>query len=322
VIFVAWRLGNRSSPIAPKSSLSMRSPSGVSTSSASATPQVVTTPSSPLVNDPTQELVTVWEKALKTPIDFSGKVVDLEQRPVPDAVIRYWIAEKLGTPNTTREMRSDEAGSFQIKGVGLGVTVEVSKSGYYTLKESRGTFGYAAGANGTRPIPTVEHPALFRLRKAGSAQQLIHFEQYFLLPKNGETRNVSLVTCELVGNEKTAVAIQIQSLANDQSKNERREFNWSLTLSVPNGGLIERNDEFDFEAPEFGYQPSVTINMPTATQTKWEREINKEFFVRVPSGYARISLTYVAGGHNRLLLRSWYNPSGSRNLESDPSKLE
>jgi hypothetical protein len=321
VIFGVWLYRSR-----PPLTGTNRAPSDRVPSAISGSPPTLNAPPSPNSLDPvaTDEAgaqATIWQKLLQTPIDFSGKVVDQEYRPVEHAVVKYWIAEKLGVANATRETHSDRAGMFEINGVrGLGLNIEVSKSGYYTVKESRGTFGYATGTNGNRPNPTKDHPALFRLRKAGSPQKLIQFQRYFILPKDGSTSNVSLGTGELVSNDNRTDAIQIQSSVDDQNKNERREFDWHLTLTVPNGGFKDRSDEFDFEAPEGNYQSSVRIDMPTVVGTKWEREVTREYFVHVSSGYARISIAYVAGGHNRLLLRSWYNASGSRNLESDPDE--
>jgi hypothetical protein len=91
-------------------------------------------------------------------------------------------------------------------------------------------------------------------------------------------------------------------------------FNWKLQLSVLNGGLVETDEEFAFQAPQNGYQPSIVIDMP-ATNQNWLGEIRSKYYVQLPDGkYGRIDF-YLLPYNGVFKVQSAINPDGSRNLE-------
>ena len=107
----------------------------------------------------------------------------------------------------------------------------------------------------------------------------------------------------------------------DKRPNAKGRYDWRCLISVPNGGLIERKDQFDFEAPTEGYKSSVEIVM-SQTAEDWSPQASREYFVKVADGrYARIKFKMIAGGDHFLELESFLNPSGSRNLEFDPKEV-
>ena len=55
----------------------------------------------------------------------------------------------------------------------------------------------------------------------------------------------------------------------DQAKDAKQHYEWRCRISVPKGGLVERKDQFDFEAPVDGYKPSDEIVMLQAAE-KWQ----------------------------------------------------
>ena len=88
------------------------------------------------------------------------------------------------------------------------------------------------------------------------------------------------------------------------------------------GGLQSRaGGEFDFIAPEDGYQPSDEINM-SASDPNWRGTTTHEYFLKLANGdYARINFSIGAGGYNTFEITSYLNPQpGHRNLEFDPAK--
>ena len=98
-------------------------------------------------------------------------------------------------------------------------------------------------------------------------------------------------------------------------------FDWKVILNVPDGGLLEFNDEFPFLAPENGYTSSIEINMPASLGDKWRMVIEKQFYIvfGVPKKYARIKFEINVKGQN-YFIDYYTNPDGSRNLEYDKSK--
>jgi hypothetical protein len=89
---------------------------------------------------------------------------------------------------------------------------------------------------------------------------------------------------------------------------------------VPGGGIQQRTGEFDFTAPDNGYQPSDEIDMP-ATTPQWRSNASRSYFIQLKNGdYARMEFTLGTGGYNDFEITAYLNPqSGHRNLESNAS---
>jgi hypothetical protein len=263
----------------------------------------------------------VWDLLLATPINFYGKVVDEKNNPIAGANVEASFADTMWTGHTKRQVTTDANGLFHVDGHGLGVVVTASKEGYYQLKESGGSFAYskAAGSPDTHTQPN--NPAIFVLRKMGQTEPLVKFESDFRISSNGASVPVDLATGRTAsGNQSITVEAWISPRPQDLNSNQ--PYDWRCRVSVPDGGLIERKEGFNFEAPESGYQPADEINAPASLGPKWRSQITKHYFVKLGSGnYARVEFTMTAGGERFFTIQSYLNPKlGSRNLEFDPSK--
>jgi hypothetical protein len=118
--------------------------------------------------------------------------------------------------------------------------------------------------------------------------------------------------------------LQVQSWTQNQNipPGSNQHYDWRCVITVPGGGIQPRTgDEFDFTAPEDGYQPSDNITM-SATDPKWTDSQSREYFLQLANGeYARISFTMAAGGDHFFRITSYLNPtSGHRNLEYNPNQ--
>src|SRR5207248_9075479 len=103
----------------------------------------------------------------------------------------------------------------------------------------------------------------------------------------------------------------------------QQQYDWKLEVSIPNGGLIQRTDDFVFEAPPEGYIPSESVDMPaTLPRNEWHGSANRSYFIRFNDNvFASAKLEIQAGGDHFIVWSSLLNPrSGSRNLEFDPAK--
>src|SRR5438034_5686516 len=98
----------------------------------------------------------------------------------------------------------------------------------------------------------------------------------------------------------------------------RRQYDWRLEITVPNGGLIARKDAFEFEAPEGGYLPSDSVEMPATLGDQWRSSAERSYFVRFDDEtFGRVELEMQAGGDHFVVWKSFLNPkAGSRNLET------
>jgi hypothetical protein len=192
--------------------------------------------------------------------------------------------------------------------------VRTSKNGFYTTKESTARRNVATPANDAVPEPTREKPVILTLRRQSHAEPLIFVSsrQIDLSSSDGAT-TVDLATGHIGGGQ-----LRIVSRLGDTSL---PHFDWSYDLGLPGGGLIERSEKFEFEAPAEGYSQSVQISMSSA-ESGWTADVTKEYFAKLPDGrYARFSINLYPGKRNFVVVESYVNPAqGNRNLEFDPNR--
>jgi hypothetical protein len=98
---------------------------------------------------------------------------------------------------------------------------------------------------------------------------------------------------------------------------------WTLTIQgLGNSGLLESTEEFMFEAPTSGYVNQVRVSMQEGSPD-YQNHSEKNFFVKLADGtFARIETRAYPKYNDEaaINIRLYLNPSGSRNLEYDPSK--
>jgi len=105
-----------------------------------------------------------------------------------------------------------------------------------------------------------------------------------------------------------------------------KPFDWSISLEIANGGLIEVSDVYPNEAPIEGYKSSVAINVAATEDIKdWQSSLRKSFYFKSRGGqnYGRITINVTADFQpppTSFGAEIYTNPSGSRNLEYDKNK--
>ncbi len=256
-----------------------------------------------------QNLLQRWQ----TRIDFYGKVVDEKGSPVEGASIQFNWTEvpSFEGPGNSATTTSDAAGLFSLEGKhGPSLNVRVMKDGYYTSPANRMGFSYRMGQVF---LPDQTNPVVFRLRKKGQGVQLITSE-------NGIRSNVAVRV------SKNDVTIQVDLLEKKPSATGQLEIgqikppwreatNWSFRLSIPAGGFVENQDEFQFEAPESNYLPSVEYSF-SKNETNWTTQVSKQFYIAFGQprkfGWLRIESNLA---QETVFLTYAINPTGARNLE-------
>lgn len=264
------------------------------------------------------------EKTLRglfeNPISFYGKVVDQNRMPVEGAKVRFGANDNPDRAASEHFTTSDVSGLFSITGLkGIGLSVRVAKDGYYSTKQASKEFSYYSPE--VQPVsPTSpDKPWVFVLNKMGIAEALIKFDADFPIRKDGTPVEVSLSTGSVVAVGKGDVRVEAWTEQIDPGN--WRQYNWRCRLSVPGGGLVERVENLNFEAPVNGYQPSMEVNMPSNAE-RWQSQFQGNYFVRLADGrFGRLTFRMVAGGDHFFRLESFINPKlGSRNLEYDPAQ--
>jgi len=283
--------------------------------------------SPPLVNtnarlqvQPASEDRGVWQRKMdnedpywdfKLPISFYGKVMDDQGQPIAGASVEFvWTdLSSEGTGKKTTE--SDSNGLFSLTGAtGKGLSVYVSKAGYQRYRSksiNKASFDYSPLASpGTYHKPDPMSPVLFVMHKNRPKEALLQINRRFPSSTNQPT------VFYLDGNDTSAVRID---LLENRSETNGQEGAWMLRVSVPSGGIQISTNEFPFEAPETGYEPSILLDRKTAKPETWAYPYQGgEFFVRTSSGYGRMRLQMLEGSPH-LSINSFYNPNNSRNLE-------
>jgi hypothetical protein len=248
----------------------------------------------------------------KMPIEFYGKVIDDRNLPVEDADINFQWTDLSKEGTSEYKTSSDSQGLFKLFGVkGKNLGVQVRKGGYkHYYIGTQFSFEYAAYFEKTFHVPDPDNPVIFRLRKNKEAEPLV---------KREVRLHVSIgkpATFALNPTDPNAAKIVIDLQTNAQLRDKQ----WSARISVPSGGLKSTLEEFPYEAPESGYEPSVMSEYdtpkPVGVDGGYQGGV---FYVKAPKGYGRVEIKMMPG-NNFARITSFWNPSGSRNLEFDPAK--
>lgn len=260
-----------------------------------------------------------WNKVFSNSINFYGKVLDERGVGVKGARVRY------SAPSSVLEVEkgsidgptTDADGLFSIIGKkGAGIIVSVSHPSYYETDKSYGDFSFFEDT-GRNPSPNK--PAVFVLRKKGIAEPLLKLKQVIRsVPKDGRPVQIGLI-----GGKSADVILQAWTSVRPQGAANNAPFAWKVRIAVPSGGLVNYQDQYQFQAPESGYAPEIEFAMPAGgVNGKWRDRFEQTYFVKLGNGnYARMRFQMIAGGGHFAVVESYYNPqAGSRNLEFDPNK--
>jgi hypothetical protein len=253
----------------------------------------------------------------KQPINFYGKAVDENNQSVAGASVDYTWSTISTNGTLTKQGVTDGSGFFEIHETGKGISITVSKQGYYTTPSERlRSYEYANPGDGLF-TPDPANPVLFHLRKKGTGVDLIT-SRYgasstfpINIPRDGTPVMLDVMQRK-IGNS-GQIRISENKPAHDAWQQAK---SWWFRMEIPDGGFTEQKDEFPFEAPESGYQPVVQFDFQQG-QTNWATGLRKDFYVKFgnPPRYGRLQVqTDISYGG--AIITYAINPDGSRNLES------
>jgi hypothetical protein len=257
-----------------------------------------------------------WNQKLNRPIEFYGKVVDEYEQPIEGAEVSF-LYNRFSSPAGsfhTNEV-SDTNGLFSVSGIiGSTLSVDVEKNGYYPIKRAnQNHFDYLTHSESQPFAPDVANPIVFHLKKKGTGARLITSDNGMRQDiaisglRDGSTKRVDFFNHQVESEGQLELSAVKPAPGEVQSE-------WSFRLSIPDGGLVEENDEFPFEAPESGYQPEIDFRF-RAGDTNWTTSLQKRFYIKFgkPPKYGWVSIDTAIG--RGTYLRYAINPDGSRNLE-------
>jgi len=259
----------------------------------------------------------------KMPIDFWGKVVDQDGRPVPRAKVRYGWNSTNGSNERFEE--SNAQGLFSITGItGKFLSVKVEKEYYHARGGLAGQgFEYAAFFEGDYHEPDPENPVIFRLIKKLEAEPLIVGRINNLLQYDQGPYYYDLERGKISRQPPSNVGLKfiLQRSASPQGQ----PFDWTWTVKGVNALVQTTEDEFPQMAPTDGYA-SQWQESQSANAAKFQQDGAARLYVQtVENQYAVVDLKLAQPnlrhvGPN-LGVKSFFNPkAGSRILEYDPAK--
>lgn len=286
----------------------IQSPIGKTTTVPPQMPSPPPTPFSPDVVGP--NALTNWQ----APIEFYGKVVDENTNPVAGAkIIFHWVEVPTEEGNRTTNTESDAGGLFSLNGArGPSLSISVNKEGYYTSRRDNDSASYGPLGAGNFS-PDSRNPVIFHLRKKGQGAELITSD-------NGIRPNLAVRLA------KNNVPVRVDffkkqagvsgELEISQDKPPWQEATvWSFRMSILDGGFVENEDQFQFEAPEKNYQQTVEYRFKKG-EANWATQVTKQFYIAfgqpLKYGWLRIESNLA---QETIFITYVINPSGSRNLE-------
>jgi len=252
----------------------------------------------------------------KQPINFYGKVIDENGEPVAGATVHFRWNDLSPEGTSDGRATSDRIGLFSlVDRRGKGLTVTVSKEGYYTPLGARRSFEYANPADGLF-VPDRSNPVVFHLRRKGTGTDLVTsaygMKSYLGVPMPLHEVPVQFDLLERKAGPGGSLRL---SQAKPAYENWKLATEWMFRMEIPDGGFIEHSDEFPFEAPASGYQPVVEYRFQVG-QTNWTTVLRRKYYVKFgkPSRYGWLDLeTMIMMPGARLTYA--VNPDGSRYLE-------
>jgi len=250
------------------------------------------------------------------PLNFYGKVIDQELKPVIDVAVTVQIAYFDPTvPYSFTGVKSvvvhtDTAGLFSIEDqVGSAFSVsKISKEGYeYLYRELA-----------FERIKADKHkPVIFNVRKKEKSEFIIPGEFHFAFDSRNTAIEVDLIKRQfakpgILGTRDWAkdeqADIKIRTTLDSNS-------HYVVTFSTPDkGDGIIVSDQLLYVAPPDGYAPSQTLILPMPG------DLQKTLYLKGRQGrsYSRLNVrTRATAEKLNVSIDSWTNPNGSRNVDYD-----
>ncbi|MGA3143811.1 MAG: hypothetical protein ABSF10_12445 [Verrucomicrobiota bacterium] len=261
------------------------------------------------------------------PVSFYGRVVDQEGNGIAGVKIlmhvRQWhldtTVDRWGNKFPKFERVTDLSGNFSLEDTtGDSLSIEsVSKEGYRLSPKAPNIFGYGSG-NVPAPFhPDPQNPVIIQMWKLGEPANLISHRTLFGFEPDGRIYTLDLIADQKIAsgnvNGDLRVQFQRQSILKPKEK-----YPWALEISAVDGGLAETTDEFEYVAPENGYQPKISFQT-NSISPKAMPDITRDYYFTSRNGqvYGVVSMQFFSdyNGQSAILVNSRVNPNGSRNLQ-------
>jgi len=266
------------------------------------------------------ELFQKYNEQHNAPIEFYGQVLDQESNPVPDVTIDVAISQTyMESPTNLAfipktfhlEKETGADGRFEITGeTGDGFDIEsIKKTDYELSPRTSLTF--------TPTVGNFENPTIFKMWKTGEKAQLVSGSKFWGIIPDGRIYTIDLLQGTKVESANAVGDLRL-AVSRPAGVSRQDHYDWSFQIIPIDGGIIETEDDFMYEAPANGYAPKYDFHLNT-TDTNWAYRVKKDFFIKTRAGnnYGRINVEVFAHYQNAGVFNvGWtVNPNGSQNLQ-------
>lgn len=254
------------------------------------------------------------ELAFRQEIKITGTVIDQKNQPIPFAKIKYSINDRILKNPRKDSGLADFNGNFAYSTKARALSAMAEMDGYYSDKRSKASI----------KSPAEESVTLI-LTKHGETESLRVSSKGIKLMRDGAPVGVILSGVAKSDIQSADLIVRTYKENDGSVANSKVDpWSWSCEIIVPNGGgivLREPENRYDFMAPESGYQKTFVHEEPKEKE-RWSASFEDEFYVKLADlTYARIEIFFTSFNEDPYIeIKSYYNPSGSRNLEFERSK--
>jgi len=282
-----------------------------------------------LISQRTDNVLQVQKLRTKR-LDINGKIIDQYGMPVSGALINAVITYYPHNPNhdlsrssSNVYAESDINGYFIFPGIeGISFSIKkIFKNGYLFNDDGSMLF-MLTNMNDEQlaELSNKKSPLIYKAWKSSDSISIEYKKMRFNVEPDGQIYTVDLKR-KLIKKGGSSEGVHLSAFRESISGSDYTQTPWYIKLAIPNGGIIEVKDDFNYLAPVSGYQPewSFTANR---SDDDWKYDIKnkKLFFVGHDDVYGIIKLTarpFYGYKHDKfeVIIEYGFNEPGVRYLE-------
>lgn len=278
------------------------------------------------------------------PVAVYGRLIDQYGNPVPGATVNYTIKHTALGYRTFSDYTNKDGTFSTDHHNGLKLKINYfEKSGYdFLVRRNRASkmdlpfrhrnyadFGTTNNAKGTdlrwRRMSNyseqlTREPIVFHAWKKGDTATLILDTKSMGFSANNGYQEFKLPAT------KGAVKIRFEA---DWKEGQPDRDKWAVDIMVSDGGILETDDQFLYEAPVNGYQAKWSYRCtgldPSGRTPSCMYNLNRSYYIKAHNGqiFGALMVRFrpFRGNDNKFYtdIAYWINPSKSRNLLNDKS---
>ena len=265
----------------------------------------------------TAKVLRAIESDLNSEIAFYGEVVDQDEQPLSSVTVSFSVwQERVGASGAQRyQTVTDGGGRFTIEGKkGASLTLEkFEKEGYRQIVNEGNVFSYAGASQLHQPDPAK--PMRFSLAQKGLGGDVVEWSSQLKFKWDGTAQRYDLTT----GKPSNAGELEIVPRRKRYVELQPRDFDWSVDITMPGGGIVVVDPRRGRVAPSGGYKETLTLGRGYSDRANLLAVTSVHLCAKSANGtYALLELAVYPDRRETAnfagsLSGSW-NPTGSRVL--------